>query len=121
MPSRPAVIAALAWWLASLRLGITPQALLAIAIVAPMGPYLYRVAFQPLSEASVLVLLIAAVGAHFSLTGLCLLFFGPEGMRASPLLPSGFTTGPIPVSGQSIAIYVAAVGLMLFRRDASSR
>ena len=51
-----------------------------------MGPYLYRIAFQPLSEASILVLLIAAVGAHFSMTGLCLLFFGPEGLRAKPLL-----------------------------------
>jgi branched-chain amino acid transport system permease protein len=109
----PVVIAALAWWLAPLRLGAVPQALIAIAIVAPMGPYLYRVAFQPLAEASVLVLLIAAVGAHFSLTGLCLLFFGPEGMRARPLLTSGFTAGPIPVSGQSIAIYLAAVGLMV--------
>jgi branched-chain amino acid transport system permease protein len=109
----PLLIAALVWELAPLRLGVLAQALLAIAVVAPMGPYLYRVAFQPLAEASVLVLLIAAVGAHFSLTGLCLLFFGPEGMRASPLLTSGFTAGPIPVSGQSIAIYLAATGLMV--------
>ena len=108
----PLVIAALAWWLAPLRLGPLPQALLAIAIVAPLGPYLYRFAFQPLAEASVLVLLIAAVGAHFSMTGLSLLFFGPEGMRASPLLTSGFELGPIPVSGQNVAIYLAAVGLM---------
>lgn len=105
----PLVITALVWWLAPMRLGPVPQALLAIAIVAPMGPYLYRIAFQPLSEASILVLLIAAVGAHFSMTGLSLLFFGPEGMRASPLLTSGFAAGPIPVSGQNIAICVAAV------------
>jgi branched-chain amino acid transport system permease protein len=108
----PLAVAALAWWLAPLRLGAPAHALLAIAIVAPMGPYLYRIAFQPLSEASILVLLIAAVGAHFSMTGLCLLFFGPEGMRASPLLSSGFTAGPIPVTGQSVAIYIAALGLM---------
>ncbi len=105
----PLVIAALVWWLAPMRLGPVPQALLAIAIVAPMGPYLYRIAFQPLAEASILVLLIAAVGAHFSMTGLSLLFFGPEGMRASPLLTSGFAAGPIPVSGQNIAICLAAV------------
>lgn len=108
----PALIATLAWWAAPLRLGPLPEALIAVAIVAPLGPYLYRVAFQPLAEASVLVLLIAAVGAHFSMTGLSLLFFGPEGMRASPILTSGFTLGPIPVSGQSIAIYAAAIGLM---------
>ena len=109
----PLVIVALTLWLAPLQLGTLPQALLAIAIVAPMGPYLYRIAFQPLSEASILVLLIAAVGAHFSMTGLCLLFFGPEGLRAKPLITAGFTAGPLPVSGQSIAIYLAALGLML--------
>lgn len=108
----PLVIAALAWWLAPLRLGPAAQALLAIAIVAPMGPYIYRIAFQPLAEASILVLLIAAVGAHFAMTGLSLVFFGPEGMRASPLLNVAFTAGPIPVSGQNVAIGVAAVGLM---------
>jgi branched-chain amino acid transport system permease protein len=109
----PLAIIALVWWLAPLRLGPVPQALLAIAIVAPMGPYLYRIAFQPLAEASVLVLLIAAVGAHFSMTGLCLLFFGPEGLRAGPLLTARFSVGPLPVSGQSLAIYAAALGLML--------
>jgi branched-chain amino acid transport system permease protein len=109
----PLLIVALAWWLAPLRLGPVPQALIAIAIVAPMGPYLYRIAFQPLAEASVLVLLIAAVGAHFSMTGLSLVFFGPEGMRARPLLTSGFTAGPLPVSGQNLAICVAAAALMV--------
>jgi branched-chain amino acid transport system permease protein len=109
----PLAILALTLWLAPLKLGPLPQALLAIAIVAPMGPYLYRIAFQPLSEASILVLLIAAVGAHFSMTGLCLLFFGPEGLRARPLSTASFTAGPLPVSGQSIAIYAAALGLML--------
>jgi branched-chain amino acid transport system permease protein len=109
----PLAIVALTLWLAPMKLGALPQALLAIAIVAPMGSYLYRIAFQPLSEASILVLLIAAVGAHFSMTGLCLLFFGPEGLRAQPLITGGFTVGPLPVSGQSVAIHLAALGLML--------
>jgi branched-chain amino acid transport system permease protein len=109
----PLVIVSLTLFLAPLRLGVAVQTLLAIAIVAPLGPYLYRIAFQPLSEASILVLLIAAVGAHFSMTGLALLFFGPEGLRAQPLITSGFTVGPLPVSGQSIAIYLAALGLMI--------
>jgi branched-chain amino acid transport system permease protein len=109
----PAAISALVWWLAPMQLGPLPQALLAIAVVAPLGPYLYRVAFQPLAEASVLVLLIAAVGAHFSMTGLSLLFFGPEGMRAAKLLTFELQLGPLPVSGQSIAIYLAAIGFMV--------
>ncbi|MDX2202203.1 MAG: branched-chain amino acid ABC transporter permease [Hyphomicrobiaceae bacterium] len=109
----PVGIVAIAAWLAPMRLGPIPQALIAIGIVAPMGPYLYRIAFQPLSEASVLVLLIAAVGTHFSMTGLALLFFGPEGLRAQPLSTASFSLGPLPVSGQSIAIYATAVLLMI--------
>ncbi len=109
----PVAIVAMTVWLAPMKLGPIPQALIAITIVAPMGPYLYRIAFQPLSEASVLVLLIAAVGTHFSMTGLALLFFGPEGLRAKPLSTANFTVGPLPVSGQSIAIYVTAILLMI--------
>ncbi|KAB2915291.1 MAG: branched-chain amino acid ABC transporter permease [Hyphomicrobiaceae bacterium] len=109
----PLVIVLLTLWLAPMKLGPLPQALLAIAIVAPMGPYLYRIAFQPLAEASILVLLIAAVAAHLSMTGLCLLFFGPEGLRAAPLSGASFTLGPLPVSGQNVAICIAAIGLMI--------
>jgi branched-chain amino acid transport system permease protein len=109
----PLVIVGLTYWLAPMKLGPLAQSLLAIAIVAPMGPYLYRIAFQPMAEASVLVLLIAAVGAHWSMTGLCLLFFGPEGLRAGPLLSGSISAGPIPVPGQSIAIYVAVLALMI--------
>lgn len=107
------IIVPMTYWLAPMKLGAFAQALLAIAIVAPMGPYLYRIAFQPMAEASVLVLLIAAVGAHWSMTGLCLLFFGPEGLRAGPLLSGSITAGPIPVPGQSIAIYVTVLALMI--------
>lgn len=109
----PAIIVALTMWLAPMKLGPLPQAALAIAIVAPMGPYLYRIAFQPMAEASILVLLIAAVGAHLSMTGLSLLFFGPEGMRAAPVATGSITVGSIPVSWQNISICVAALLLML--------
>jgi branched-chain amino acid transport system permease protein len=109
----PLLIVALTLWLAPMRLGPLPQALLAIAIVAPMGPYLYRVAFQPLEEASILVLLIAAVGAHFSMTGLCLLFFGPDGARAQPIATGSFMLGPMPVSAQNVIMCMTAAGLMV--------
>jgi branched-chain amino acid transport system permease protein len=91
-------------------------ALLTIAIVTPLGPYLYRVAFQGMADASILVLFIAAVAIHFALTGLSLLFFGPEGLRASPLSAETFTIGPLLVSGQSLWVYAftAIVVLALF-------
>ena len=36
---------------------------------------MYRLVYQPLVDASVLVLLIASVALHFALTGLALVFF----------------------------------------------
>jgi hypothetical protein len=54
------------------------QALLTLALVTPMGPLVYRLAFRSLADASVLLLLIVAVGVHFALTGLGLLFSAPK-------------------------------------------
>jgi branched-chain amino acid transport system permease protein len=89
------------------------QAMLAVLIVAPMGPYLYRIAFQPLAEASVLTLMIAAVGVHLVMLGLGLIFFGPEGLRAPPVSEVAFHLGPLLVRGQSLAVYGATLALIL--------
>jgi branched-chain amino acid transport system permease protein len=85
---------------------------LTLAIVAPMGPYVYRIAFQPIADASILTLLIAAVGVHLSMVGLGLVFFGAEGLRAPALTDLSFDLGPLPVSGQSIAVLVVAAILI---------
>ncbi|MCA3184598.1 MAG: branched-chain amino acid ABC transporter permease, partial [Cupriavidus sp.] len=42
------------------------QIALTLLIVIPLGPMLYRLAYQPLAEASTLVLLIVSVGVHFA-------------------------------------------------------
>lgn len=72
------------------------QIALTLAIVVPLGPMIYRLAFQPIAEASVLVLLIVAVAVHLVLTGLGLLFFGAEGSRtpafSEGMLDLGFTS-----------------------------
>lgn len=86
--------------------------ILTVAIVAALGPHLYRIAFQPLADRSVLVLLIAAVGTHLALTGLGLVFFGAEGLRADALTDFSVDLGPLPVSGQNIAVYAATVLLI---------
>lgn len=85
--------------------------LLTVLIVAPMGPYLYRVVFQPMAGANVLTLFISAVALHIALVALALVFFGPEGQRAPALLTSGFTIGALRISGQSLAVYAMAAGL----------
>jgi branched-chain amino acid transport system permease protein len=109
----PVAVLLLARWLAPLKPGLLVEMLLALAIVAPMGPYIYRIAFRPLSEASVLVLLIAAVGVHLAMTGLGLVFFGPEGSRTSPLSSAMLDAGGLAITGQSLWVVGVAVALML--------
>jgi branched-chain amino acid transport system permease protein len=109
----PACVAACAVVLAPLRLGVLVDAVLAVAIVAPMAPYLYRVAFQALGEASVLVLLIAAVGVHLAMNGIGLVLFGPEGSRATGFSDAVLRVGPLTVTGQSLWIVGSTLALML--------
>jgi len=87
---------------------------LACAIILPISPLLYRVAFRPLADASVLVLLIVAVAVHFAISGLALVFFGPEGFRTEPMTRAFFNLGPIGVSGQSILIVASSALISLF-------
>ena len=60
------------------------QVLIALGFVVPLGPQIYRLAFQPVAEASVL-LLIVAVAVHFVMVGMGLYFFGAEGGRIAGL------------------------------------
>lgn len=103
--------------LVRLVVGFPPSALvnviLSIAIVGSLGPYLYRIAYQPIEDASVLVLLIASVGVHLAMLGLGLVFFGPEGLRAEALISANFSLGPLLVTGQSVAVYIATIALIV--------
>src|ERR1035437_3515590 len=66
----PALVAAAIFLFKPAQLAMPLQIALALALVAPLGPMIYRLAFQPLAEASVLVLLIVAVAVHLVLVGL---------------------------------------------------
>ena len=114
----PAIIFALTYWLAGPKTPIAVNIVLALLIVAAIGLFLYRLAFQPLAHTSVLVLLIASVGCHLALQGLGLVFFGAEGLRGPPLSTAAFIVGDLRFTGQSIAVYAITiafiVGLWLF-------
>ena len=114
----PCIIFGLTFWLAGHHAPIAINIALSLAIVAAIGLYLYRIAFQPIAHTSVLVLLIAAVGCHLALQGFGLVFFGAEGQRGPPISNAAFTVGPLRFTGQSIAVYVITVafiiGLWLF-------
>lgn len=94
------------------------DALLAIAIVAALGPILYRIVFQPIHAAPSLLLLIVAVALHFVMNGLCLVLFGAEGVRVEPLVDASAEFGGVFVAAQSVAVVAAAavsiVALWLF-------
>lgn len=109
----PGVLLALVIWLAPLKLGLIVNILVTVALMVPMGPLVYRIAFQPLADATVLVLFIAAIGVHFALTGLGLAFFGAEGTRTTPFVDAVLPVGPMMVKGQSLGVlFVTAVALV---------
>jgi branched-chain amino acid transport system permease protein len=114
----PVAILALTVWLAGAKTPIAVNIALSLLIVAAIGLFLYRIAFQPIAHTSVLVLLIASVGCHLALQGLGLVFFGAEGLRGPSLSDAAFTIGPLRFTGQSIAVYAVTVafiaGLWLF-------
>jgi branched-chain amino acid transport system permease protein len=108
----------LAIWGATLALaghqaGVAVNIALSLAIVAAIGLYLYRIAYQPIAHASVLVLLIASVGCHLALQGFGLVFFGAEGQRAPALSSASLTLGPLRFTGQSIAVYAITIALIV--------
>ena len=108
----PAAISTLAWFVAPLRLGVAAEALLTLAIVTPMAPYLYRLAFQPMAEATVLTLLVASIGVHLALLGLGLVLFGPEGYRAPGFSEARYDVGSLLIPGQAIWIVATTLALM---------
>ncbi len=106
------LIAALAWWAAPRQWPLWAQSLLTLAIVTPLGPLTYRLAYEKLADATVLVLLIVSVGVHFALTGLGLVFFGAEGFRNPSFWDARFALGPVAFSGQTLIIFAASLALM---------
>lgn len=106
--------------IAALILGTTPsewplllQVALALAVVVPLGPQLYRIAYQPIAEAPVLILLIVSVAVHLALVGLGLLFFGAEGSRTPAFSEASFELGGLTISGQSLWVVGASAFLIV--------
>ncbi len=109
----PLAVAGLAGWAAPRRLDHWLQVLLALAMVVPLGPIVYRVAYQPLASASVLVLFIVSMAVHYVLVGLSLVFFGGEGLRARAFSDAKFKLWVVDVSAQSLWVVLASVVLIV--------
>lgn len=109
----PALAAAATFFLKPSELPLLAQIVLAMALVVPLGPMIYRLAYQPLAEASVLVLLIVSVAVHLALVGLGLLFFGAEGSRTPAFSDASFDLGLVQITGQTLWVVGASLLLIL--------
>ena len=109
----PALIVVVTLWAAPRKLPLVVQSLLTLAIVTPLGPLVYRLAYEKLADATVLVLLIVSVGVHFALTGLGLVFFGAEGFRNPSFWDARFSAGALSLSGQTIIIFLVSIALIV--------
>jgi len=105
----PLVPAAAVWWLAGAALSMPSRIGLGLALVLPIAPLLDRIVFRPIADASVLLLLTVAVALHFALSGLGLMFFGPEGVRTKPLTDVVFEVAGLVVNGQTLLVVAAAI------------
>ncbi|MEZ5622693.1 MAG: branched-chain amino acid ABC transporter permease [Burkholderiaceae bacterium] len=108
----PVAVAAAAVWLAPRDPGLAVQMALTAALVVPLGPMLYRLAYQPLAQASVLVLFIVSMAVHYAMMGMALVMFGAEGLRTSPIAGASFALGPISVGAQSLWVLAASLACM---------
>jgi branched-chain amino acid transport system permease protein len=108
----PLLIAALVSWAAPRALPLPLQVALTLAAVTALGPLLYRIVYQPIADASVLVLLIVSVAVHFVLTGLGLWFFGAEGSRTPAFTTASFQVAQLTFSAQSLLVVGTSVVLI---------
>ncbi|MBN9051462.1 MAG: branched-chain amino acid ABC transporter permease [Rhizobiales bacterium] len=100
----PALVIAAAIYFGPRKPAALIQILLTVALIVPLGPFVYRIAFQPVANASVRLLFVIAIAVHFVLQGAGLLFFGPEGFRVDPLIDGQLTFGTMTVSSQALLI-----------------
>ncbi|HSW06568.1 branched-chain amino acid ABC transporter permease [Aquabacterium sp.] len=123
----PALPCLAAWAISGPGVPATLRIAVAVALVVPITPLVARVALQPVADASVLVLLIVSLALHFLLSGLGLLFFGPEGSRTAPLADGALTLpGGFPLSAQVMlmigaAVVLSAMFFLLFERTVAGK
>lgn len=109
----PFALAALLYTLSLASLPMALRALIALAILVPMGPQIYRLFFQPIASASTLVLLIVSIAVHLALVGLGLLVFGAEGARTEAFSDVTFPIGPVNISSQAICVVMVSLLLIV--------
>lgn len=109
----PVALVALAHAVLPMNLSPVLKAVVVMSLIVPMGPVVYRIAYQPLANTSVMVLFMASIAVHLILQGLGLIVFGGEGVRATPLSDGQLAVGGMLFSAQSLLTIAASLGVML--------
>ncbi|MCO5129947.1 MAG: branched-chain amino acid ABC transporter permease [Xanthobacteraceae bacterium] len=107
----PAAIAAIAMLLSQKPRIMPLDMLMAVLIVVPLAPMIYRLAYQPLVSANPLVLFMVSIAVHFVMIGLGLNLFGPDGDRAEPYADWQLELGGQIVRGQVVMVLAATAAL----------
>jgi branched-chain amino acid transport system permease protein len=108
----PAAMLLLVLWVAPMKPSLWLSAALTLALIIPLGPLVYRLAFLPLANTTVLTLFIASIGVHFALSGLGLVFFGAEGFCTTPFIDANVRAGALLIKGQSLVVLAATAVLL---------
>lgn len=106
----PLAIYALTSSVALQQLPMPAQIALTLAIVVPLGPFVYRLVYQPIAKETT-PLLIVSVAVHFAMVGFGLVMFGAKGSRTTPFSDAALALGHASVSMQSLWVTGAALYL----------
>ena len=109
----PLLIAAVAYLAAGREIPFLAQIVLTLLVVIPMGPLLYRFVFQPVAEASTLLLMIIAVAVHTALTGVGLFLFGAEGVRTDAFSDESIQIGVFDIPAQNLWVIGTCLAAIL--------
>lgn len=107
----PLLLWAMAVMLPLASLPMAFQMAMALSVVVPMAPMMYRLAFQPIQDAGILVIFMIAISIDTALVGMALILFGPDGVRTEPYTDFVAQLGPLTVPGY--ALWTIGVTLVL--------
>ena len=88
------------------------QVAMTLALVVPLGPWLYDLCFKPIASAHSLVLLIVSIALHVVLVGIALLMFGAEGARTLPFSETALEWGSLRLQAQTLWVVGVTVALI---------
>jgi branched-chain amino acid transport system permease protein len=89
------------------------QVLFSLALIVPMGPWLYDLFFKPIAAAHGLVLLIVSIALHGVLVGLALWMFGPEGAQTAAFSDDGLELAGLRINAQTLWVLGVTLALIV--------